>query len=278
MSNASSSSSDNSNSSCSLPQPPSGTSTHFSDDITYTGSFTPSPFELLFLPHLQFAIDGLIRLWAQRASLNAIIEETNVYTADLAFNATASRPTPLNLQGPMTVPSFPVHSNRLELQLHAQLSGLGPLPSDVCDSDPNDPEFLRATATYRARLGAAVELAQDQNQLCPRHTRAEPLLPGTVGSPFVVPKLESPSDLGFVKLEPDSDSPSKLTYPPDSTSPRDSTPIYAQSIGVASASPSPAAQPQPNAPPTSLPTPSFDPFDVHDEQLAPASVPFLADG
>ncbi|ESK81066.1 hypothetical protein Moror_13391 [Moniliophthora roreri MCA 2997] len=114
-------------------------------------------------PHLQFAIDGLIRLQAQRASLNAIIEETNVYAANLAFNATTSGPAPLRLEGPMTVPSFPINSEQLEFQLYAQLSGLGPLPTDICDANPNDPAFIQATETYRARIGAAVELACDQN-------------------------------------------------------------------------------------------------------------------
>uniref|UniRef100_A0A0W0FRD2 Uncharacterized protein n=1 Tax=Moniliophthora roreri TaxID=221103 RepID=A0A0W0FRD2_MONRR len=111
-----------------MPFPPSGSSLHYEDDITYTGLFNLSPFELLFLvntgghddalrnvsmgqPYLQFAIDGLIRLRVQRASLNAIIEETNVYVANLAFNATATAPNPLRVEGPMTVPSFPVDSN-----------------------------------------------------------------------------------------------------------------------------------------------------------------------
>uniref|UniRef100_A0A0W0F655 Uncharacterized protein n=1 Tax=Moniliophthora roreri TaxID=221103 RepID=A0A0W0F655_MONRR len=158
MSNASATSSTSSYSVCSLPDPPSRTPS-FSNDITYSGPFNPLPFELLFLvntgrhdnalqnasvgqPHLQYAIDGLICLQAQRASLNAIIEETNVYVANLAFNATASGPTPLVLQGPMTVPSFPTNSERFEQQLPTSTSRLGPLSPDLCDTDPNDPAFL----------------------------------------------------------------------------------------------------------------------------------------
>uniref|UniRef100_A0A0W0G4P8 Uncharacterized protein n=1 Tax=Moniliophthora roreri TaxID=221103 RepID=A0A0W0G4P8_MONRR len=114
MSNGTSSSSSSSTGSYhahSMPVPPSGTGPHYTDDITYTRPFHPSPFELLFLvntgghndalqnasmgqPHLQFAIDSLIRLRAQHASLNAIIEETNVYAANLTFNATATSKTP----------------------------------------------------------------------------------------------------------------------------------------------------------------------------------------
>uniref|UniRef100_A0A0W0EZ87 Uncharacterized protein n=1 Tax=Moniliophthora roreri TaxID=221103 RepID=A0A0W0EZ87_MONRR len=94
MSNASSASSTSFYFTHGLPNPPSGTAHQFSDDLTYASPFNPSLFELLFLvntaghddslrnasvgqPHLQFTIDGLIRLRAQRASLNAIIEETN---------------------------------------------------------------------------------------------------------------------------------------------------------------------------------------------------------
>ncbi|ESK85330.1 hypothetical protein Moror_5984 [Moniliophthora roreri MCA 2997] len=51
------------------------------------------------------------------------------------------------------------------------------------------------------------------------------------------------------------------------------TPLYAQSIGVASASPSPAPKPVPK--PTLTP-PKFDPFNIDDKPDAPASVPFLA--
>uniref|UniRef100_A0A0W0EYK5 Uncharacterized protein n=1 Tax=Moniliophthora roreri TaxID=221103 RepID=A0A0W0EYK5_MONRR len=260
MSNASASSSSGSYSVCSLPDTPSGT-TSFSNDITYSGPFNPSPFKLLFLvntgghndslrnmsvgqPHLQYAIDSLIRLRAQCVSLNAIIEETNVYVANLAFNATASGPTLLILQGPMTVLPFPTNSERIERQLPTSVSRLGPLASDICDTDPNNPTFLRAAATM-----------------------ANP-------APMV-PKLEPPTNVDSIKPEPDSDSPSELLYPSDSTS-EDSPPLYAQSIGVASASPSLPTEPQPGPSSTPLPVPPINPFDVDNEQLAPSTVPFLA--
>uniref|UniRef100_A0A0W0F8T0 Reverse transcriptase-rnase h-integrase n=1 Tax=Moniliophthora roreri TaxID=221103 RepID=A0A0W0F8T0_MONRR len=278
---------------CSLPEPPSGNPS-FSDDITYTGPFNPSPFELLFLvntrghddslrnasvgqPHLQYAVDGLIRLRAQRASLNVIIEETNVYVANLAFNAMAAGPAPLILQGPMTVPSFSTPSETSERQLPTCDSRLGPLSPDLCDTNPNDPEFLRAATAYRARIGAAVELARDQYSFCPRHTGAELVLPWPTSPAPVVPKLEPPSDSDSIKSEPSPNSPSELLYPSDSTS-RDSSPIYAQSIGVALASPSPPAEPQPDPAPTSSTTDPFNPFDVNGEPLAPSTVPFLANG
>ncbi|ESK89879.1 hypothetical protein Moror_819 [Moniliophthora roreri MCA 2997] len=291
MSNASSSSSTSSYHARGLLNPPPGTAP-FSDNITYTGPFNPSPFELLFLvntsrhndslrnaivgqPHLQFAVDGLICLQAQHASLNAIIEETNVYAANLAFNAMAAGPSPLTLQGPMMVPSFNIDLENLERQPPTSLTGIGPLSSDICDTDPNDPAFLRAAETYRARIRAAVELACNQHQFCPHRAGTESILSGTAGPAPLVPKLEPSSDLDSVKLEPpsDPDSPSGLTYPPDSTS-QDSSPIYAQSIGIASDSPTPPPEPQPQ--PTS--PPSFDPFNVNNEQLAPSSVPFLANG
>ncbi|ESK86778.1 hypothetical protein Moror_15156 [Moniliophthora roreri MCA 2997] len=268
MSNAPSTSSSSSYFDRSLPNPPAGSPGQFSDDITYTSPFNPSPFELLFLvntaghdnalrntavgqPQLQFAIDSLICLWAQCASLNAIIEETNVYAANLAFNAMA------------------------KLQLHAQLFELGLLPLDVCDSNPNDPAFLRVAETYCARIGAAVELAQDQHQLCPRRTRAEPVLPRPISPAPLVPKLDPSSSFDSAnvpKLEPPPSpiSLSSLTYPPNS---RDSSPLYTQSIGVTSASPSPASEPQPRP---ALTPPVFDPFNVDDKLLTPPSVPFLA--
>ncbi|ESK83061.1 hypothetical protein Moror_16939 [Moniliophthora roreri MCA 2997] len=296
MSSAASSSTDSSYSIRSLPDTPSGV-TAFSDDITYTGPFHPSPFELLFLvntgrhddrlrdtsvgqPYLQYAIDGLIRLRAQRVSLNAIIEETNVYAANLVFNAVATGPAPLVLQGPVTVPSLPPHPDSFKRQLPVSAPLLGSLSPDVCDSDPNSPAFLRAAATYNARIRAALELARDQHELCPRHTRTEPVLPGQVNPSTLVPKLEPPSDSSPVKPEPDADSPSELLYPSDSSS-RDSSPLYAQSIGVASASPSPTPAPQPTEPqprPSAAPSPAdpFNPFDVNDQPLAPSTVPFLA--
>uniref|UniRef100_A0A0W0FF01 RNA-directed DNA polymerase n=1 Tax=Moniliophthora roreri TaxID=221103 RepID=A0A0W0FF01_MONRR len=285
----------------SLPDTPPGV-TAFADDVTYTGPFHPSPFELLFLvntgghddalrnasvgqPHLQYAVDGLIRLRAQRVSLNAIIEETNVYAANLAFNAVAVGPAPLILQGPMTVPSLPPRSTSFEPQSSTLALHLGPLSSDVCDADPNSPEFLRAAATYNARIRAAVGLARDQYEFCPRYTGTEPVLPRQASPAPVVPKLESSPDPDPVKSEPDSDSPSDLVYPSDSSS-RDLSPIYAQSIGVATASPSPtprpssAESPESQSPPAPAPASSdpFNPFDVNDEPLAPSTVPFLASG
>ncbi|KAI3605689.1 hypothetical protein WG66_011986 [Moniliophthora roreri] len=298
MSHATSSSSNSSYSVCSLPDTPSRV-TAFSDDVTYSGPFHPSPFELLFLvntgghddslqnasvgqPHLQYAIDGLIRLRAQRVSLNAIIEETNVYVANLAFNAVAAGPTPLILQGPMTVPSLPPRSNSFEPQLPVSVSRSGSLSPDICNTDPNSPEFLQAATTYNARIRAAVELAHDQYDFCPHHTRTEPVLSGQADPSSVVPKLESPPSPDSIKPKPDADSPSDLVYPSDSSS-RDSSPIYAQSIGVASASPSPnpepqTPEPQPQPTPTPAPSDPFNPFDVDDEPLAPSTVPFLANG
>uniref|UniRef100_A0A0W0EU75 Uncharacterized protein n=1 Tax=Moniliophthora roreri TaxID=221103 RepID=A0A0W0EU75_MONRR len=262
MSNASSSSNSSSYHARCLPDPPSGAAL-FSDDVTYSGPFNPSPFELLFLvntgrhddslrnvivgqPHLQFAVDGLICLRAQHASLNAIIEETNVYAANLAFNATAAGPTLLTLQGPMTVPSFNIDFERAEHQPTTSLPGTGPLSPDICNADPNNPVFLRAAETNRTRIQAAMELARDQHQFCPRCARTEPVLSGAASSAPLVPKLKPPSDPSPVKPEPpsDSDSPSRLTYPSDSSS-ADSSPIYAQSIGVASASPTPPPEPRP---------------------------------
>ncbi|ESK81873.1 hypothetical protein Moror_5444 [Moniliophthora roreri MCA 2997] len=264
-SHASTSSSASSYSIRSLPEPPSGNPS-FSDDITYSGPFNPSPFELLFLvntrghddslrnvsvgqPHLQYAIDGLIRLWAQRASLNVIIEETNVYTANLAFNATAARPSPLILQGPMTVPSFLAPPKTSERQLPTCDSRLGSISLDLCDADPNNPAFLRAATAYRARIGAAVELAHNQYAFCPRHTRTELVLPQPTSPAPVVSKLKPPSDPNSVKCKPPPDSPSELLYPSDSPS-TDSSPIYAQSIGVTSASPSLTTESQPRPAPT----------------------------
>ncbi|ESK83629.1 hypothetical protein Moror_12018 [Moniliophthora roreri MCA 2997] len=284
MSNATSNSATNSGSSrySGSTTSPSSSDLHFNDDIMYSRPFNPSPFELLFMvntrghndalrnmsmgqPHLQFAVDGLIRLQAQHASLNAIIEETNVYLANLAFNATASGPTPLRVEGPITVPSFPVNPERLEFHLRCQLSGLGPLPTDVCDANLNDPVFLQAAETYRARIGAALELSLNQTDLCPHHTRAEPVLPRQVSTTSMVPE-QQPS--------PSLDSPATLVYSIPPTS-RDSTPFYAQSIGVTSASPSPAPEPVSKPAPTS---PAFNPFDIDDEPVAPPSVPFLANG
>uniref|UniRef100_A0A0W0FMH1 Uncharacterized protein n=1 Tax=Moniliophthora roreri TaxID=221103 RepID=A0A0W0FMH1_MONRR len=279
MSNETSSSSSSSSSyhNRNMPIPPSSSGFHYSDDIMYTGPFNPSPFKLLFMvntrghdnalrnmsmgqPHLQFAIDGLIHLQVQRASLNAIIEETNVYLANLAFNATAAGPTPLRVEGPITVPSLPVNPKRLEFHLQHQPSGLGPLPTDICNANPNDPIFLRAAETYRARIRTALELSLHQTDLCPRHTGTEPVLSGQAGTAPLVPEQQP---------TPSLNSPATLVHPPSSTS-CESTPAYTQSIGVTSASPSPP--PEPASKPVSEPTPApprINPFDIDNKPLAP---------
>uniref|UniRef100_A0A0W0F640 Uncharacterized protein n=1 Tax=Moniliophthora roreri TaxID=221103 RepID=A0A0W0F640_MONRR len=91
----------------------------------------------------------------------------------------------------------------------------------------------------------------------------------------MVPKLKSSPDFNPVKSKPDSDSPSGLTYPSDSSS-RDSSPLYAKSIGVTLASPSPATEPQPGPAPAPLPTPPFDPFDYLSWQTDNSTLPSSA--
>ncbi|ESK82720.1 hypothetical protein Moror_5687 [Moniliophthora roreri MCA 2997] len=93
----------------------------------------------------------------------------------------------------------------------------------------------------------------------------------------MVPKLEPPTDADSIKPEPNSNSPSELLYPSNNVS-RDSSPLYAQSIGVASASPSLSTEPQPGPSSAPPPAPPIDPFNVDNEQLAPPTVPFLANG
>uniref|UniRef100_A0A0W0FG42 Uncharacterized protein n=1 Tax=Moniliophthora roreri TaxID=221103 RepID=A0A0W0FG42_MONRR len=217
MSHATASSSTGSYSIRSLPNTPPGI-TAFSDDVTYSGPFTPSPFKLLFLVNTGGHDDAL----------------RNVSVGQPHLHGIGTRPTD----------STGAHD--------------GSLSPDVCDSDPNSPEFLRAVTTYNARIQAAVELARDQHDFCPRHTRTEPVLPRLTNPSTVVPKLEPPSSPTPVKSEPNADSPSELLYPSDSSS-RDSSPLYAQSIGVASASPSPTPESQPQSAPTSTPTDPFNP-------------------
>ncbi|ESK82045.1 hypothetical protein Moror_13433, partial [Moniliophthora roreri MCA 2997] len=109
-----------------LPSPP--VHTEDPDQVHYTGPFCPSPFELLYLvntgdhddalrlgteasPVHRITIDGLIRLREQRAALDRIIQETNTYSANLAYNATAGAAGGLVLQGPVTVPCPPAYSH-----------------------------------------------------------------------------------------------------------------------------------------------------------------------
>uniref|UniRef100_A0A0W0FAH4 Chromo domain-containing protein n=1 Tax=Moniliophthora roreri TaxID=221103 RepID=A0A0W0FAH4_MONRR len=221
---------------CSLPDTPSGT-TAFSDDITYSGPFNPSPFELLFLVNTS-GHDDVLR------------------------NASVGQP---HLHGIGTRPSD---------LTGAHDSSLSP---DICDSDPNSPEFLWVATTYNTRIQAAVELACDQYDFCPHHIRTEPVLPRLANPSPVVPKLEPPSSPSPIKSEPSTNSPSDLLYPSDSSS-QDLSPLYTQSIGVALASPSLAPESQSQPAPTSAPTDPFNPFDVDDEPLAPSTVPFLANG
>ncbi|ESK83159.1 hypothetical protein Moror_14996 [Moniliophthora roreri MCA 2997] len=223
--------------------------------------------------------DPFIPLPSSSYSWSIPADTTTPYEARLWGSPTYNTPlTVLFDFGPNVSPSMRL----LRRQMWADD---GPLSSDVCDADPNSPEFLRAAATYNARIRAAVGLARDQHEFCPRYTRTEPVLPQQASPTPVVPKLESSPDPDPIKSEPDSDSPSDLVYPSDSSS-GDSSPIYAQSIGVATASPSPTPGPssaepsEPQSQSPSAPTSSdpLNPFDVNGEPLAPSTVPFLASG
>uniref|UniRef100_A0A0W0FQE5 Uncharacterized protein n=1 Tax=Moniliophthora roreri TaxID=221103 RepID=A0A0W0FQE5_MONRR len=139
--------------------------------------FTPSPFELLYLvntgehddtlrlgtaasPVHQITIDGLIRLREQRAALDHIVQETNTYSANLAYNVTAGAAGGLVLQGPTTVPSPPTYSQNDRQPVTADNTGT--IPEDVCDADPNSPEFWMAQTAYAERIRNAAELAYEQ--------------------------------------------------------------------------------------------------------------------
>uniref|UniRef100_A0A0W0FDQ3 Uncharacterized protein n=1 Tax=Moniliophthora roreri TaxID=221103 RepID=A0A0W0FDQ3_MONRR len=139
-----------------LPPRPSGPpaeDTIYPNDIHYTSPFTSSPFELLYLvntgkhdkvlqrgtmasPILQITIDGLICLREQHATLNQIVQETNVYSANLAFNATAGAAGGLILEGPMM----------------PRTDNTGSFAGDICDADPNSLEFWMAHLTYAEQI------------------------------------------------------------------------------------------------------------------------------
>ncbi|ESK85054.1 hypothetical protein Moror_15698 [Moniliophthora roreri MCA 2997] len=112
-----------------LPSPP----THVEDpeQVHYTGPFCPSPFELLYLvntgehddalrlgtaasPVHRITVDGLIRLREQCTALDHIIQETNMYLANLAYNATAGAAGGLVLQGPVMVPSLRMFAMQIQ--------------------------------------------------------------------------------------------------------------------------------------------------------------------
>ncbi|ESK81732.1 hypothetical protein Moror_11566 [Moniliophthora roreri MCA 2997] len=252
MSNGTSSSSSSSTGSYhahGMPVPPSGTGPHYTDDITYTRPFHPSPFELLFLvntrghnnalqnasmgqPHLQFAIDSLIRLRAQRASLNAIIEETNVYAANLTFNATVPSPQTFVTQIQMIQ-----HSYEQQRRTEQGLGQLWSLPS------------------IRTNF---VSVVLEQSLFYLGRLVPPPWSPSLSPPPLLIP----PPGLPIPQQPP-------VMIPPQSMP---SPSVSLQHL------PLPPPKPKPLPEPISAPT-TFNPFDVDNEPLAPPlSVPFLASG
>uniref|UniRef100_A0A0W0FM75 Uncharacterized protein n=1 Tax=Moniliophthora roreri TaxID=221103 RepID=A0A0W0FM75_MONRR len=208
-----------------LPSPP----THFDDpeQVHYTGPFCPSPFELLYLVNtgehdeaLQFGmaaspvhritVDGLIRLQEQRAALDRVIQKTNTYSANLAYNATAGAAGGLVLQGPVTVPSPPAYSH--DNNAPNMPNATGTVSEDVCDADPNSPEFWRAQAAYAEWIRNAAELAchlfepEPQPPFIPLNNSPPPL---QVLPPLSIPTPQVP----LVTTPPTMDPSSSNAFP-----------------------------------------------------------------
>ncbi|ESK83238.1 hypothetical protein Moror_5390, partial [Moniliophthora roreri MCA 2997] len=249
------------------PLPPPPVHTEDPDQVHYTGPFCPSPFELLYLVNTgdhddtlrlgteassvhRITVDGLIRLREQRAALDRIIQETNTYSANLAYNATAGAAGGLVLQGPVTVPCPPAYSHDDDAPNVSNAAGT--IPEGVCDANPNSPEFWMAHTAYVERIRRATELACVQYDRIP----SVPTPSFGLSRPFIRTRqptaLHSPERLASA-----ASSPTSLVYPeppsPSSAgasddgsivvehippSEPDSPPMYAASIGIRTPTPS----------------------------------------
>ncbi|ESK81847.1 hypothetical protein Moror_9631 [Moniliophthora roreri MCA 2997] len=284
-----------------VPAGPAAEDAHYSDNVHYTGLFRPSSFELLYLvntgehndalqraavasPVLQITLDGLIHLREQHAALNQIAQETNVYSANLAFNATAGVAGGLVLEGLMMVPLPPVLERRDDPQMSN--ANTGAIPSDVCDADPNSPEFWVAQCAYAERIQNAAQLACEQIQRLPQVSPSGDDLLGPSCQPKPVPTLH-PAE--HVASSPSS--PTSLIYPeppslsstssgsiivehiPDTNS--GSPPIYATSIGIRTPSSSNSSTKTDESHMENIYSSGVQGCDNCDP---PATVPFHADG
>ncbi|ESK81642.1 hypothetical protein Moror_3249 [Moniliophthora roreri MCA 2997] len=244
-----------------LPLVPAGSTAedaHYPDDIHYTSPFHPSPFELLYLvntsehdnalqraavasPILQITLDGLIHLWEQRATLNQIAQETNVYLANLAFNATAEAAGGLVLEGLMMVPLPPV----LERCDDPQTSNTNTdaIPSDICNANPNSPEFWVAQCAYAEQIRNTAQLACKQIQRLSWVSPSGDDLPGTSHQPEPISTLHpaehvtsspsSPTSLVYPEPpSPSSASSGSIVVEHISDTNSGSPPIYTASIGI----------------------------------------------
>ncbi|ESK81235.1 hypothetical protein Moror_14425, partial [Moniliophthora roreri MCA 2997] len=249
------------------PLPPPPIHTENPDQVHYTGPFCPSPFELLYLvntgdhddalrlgteasPVHRITVDGLIRLREQRAALDRIIQETNTYSANLAYNATAGAAGGLVLQGPVTVPCPPAYSH--DDDAPNVLNAAGTVPEGVCDANPNSPEFWMAHTAYVERIRRATELA------CVQYDRIPSIPTPSFGLSRPFNRTRQPTALhSSERLASSASSPTSLVYPeppsPSSAgasddgsivvehippSEPDSPPMYAASIGIRTPTPS----------------------------------------
>uniref|UniRef100_A0A0W0FC46 Uncharacterized protein n=1 Tax=Moniliophthora roreri TaxID=221103 RepID=A0A0W0FC46_MONRR len=284
-----------------LPHPP--TQMYNDDHVHYTGPFTPSPFELLYLvntgehddtlrlgtaasPVHRITIDGLIRLREQRVALDRIVQETNTYSANLAYNATAGAAGGLVLQGPATVPSLPMYPQNDRQP--ATSDHTGTIPKDVCDADPNSPEFWMAQAAYAERIRNAAELACEQFSRIP----SIPTPSFGLSRPFNRTGPTAPVHPAE-QLPSAPSSPTSLVYPdPPSPSSNDSSdgsivvehippsepgspPMYTASIGIRTPTPSDSGTEAVESDVESIHSPQIQGCDNCDP---PATVLFRADG
>ncbi|ESK82072.1 hypothetical protein Moror_13403 [Moniliophthora roreri MCA 2997] len=284
-----------------LPSPP--TQMYNDDHVHYTGPFTPSPFELLYLvntgehddtlrlgtaalPVHRITIDGLIRLREQRAALDRIVQETNTYSANLAYNATAGATGGLVLQGPATVPSPPTYSQNDRQPVTADNTGT--IPKNICDADPNSPEFRMAQAVYAERIRNAAELA------CEQFSRIPSIPTPSFGLSRPFNRTGSTAPIHPTKQLPSApSSPTSLVYPdPPSPSSNESSdrsivvehvppselgspPMYAASIGIRTPTPSDSGAEAVESDVESIHSPQIQGCDNCDP---PATVLFRADG
>ncbi|ESK89216.1 hypothetical protein Moror_5164 [Moniliophthora roreri MCA 2997] len=286
-----------------LPSPPTGVED--SKRVHYTGPFAPSPFELLYLvntgehddalrlgmaasPIHRITIDGLICLQEQRAALDRIVQETNTYSANLAYNATAGAAGGLVLQGPIMVPSPPAYSYNDNPRNAPDT--VGSLPKNICNANPNSPEFWMAHAAYAKRIRNTAQLACEQFERIP----SIPTPSFGLSRPFDRTRPNNPVHPNE-RLASTPSSSTSLVYPePPSPSSNDdssdngsivvkhippsepgSPPMYAASIGIRTPSPSDSGAKAIQSNMESIYSPGVQGCNNCDP---PATVPFRADG
>ncbi|ESK81567.1 hypothetical protein Moror_5088 [Moniliophthora roreri MCA 2997] len=195
----------------------------FSHETTYTGSYCPSAFELLFLinsedydDQITAAVHDNDRLWAfwgsllflrgHRRRLNEALAQLDRQAGTFA-EAMTNDEDAIQLIGPITVPVPVLDVENLPVHVEIPKDDNEPFP-DTEDINPNEPTFFHELQRTKRRLRRAIVVARGQ---CLLQTRQRLRLASTSHD------TNSPDAAADV-----TNSQNELVYPPESADMRTS--------------------------------------------------------